>query len=155
MTLALVVRVTLGAAWVVPIRSLLTTETGQRGKLFLAKTLLLSVRGQLVQARVLIDSWYMRRSLLLPLLTGELRIIGQVRHDTALFLPPTPSVRRRGCKRKYGQRLTPHLVQHLPCEETTLPLCGKDQTIRVRSAIAVDRFLKGHPVRAVLPDAAK
>ena len=39
-------------------------------------------------ARLLIDAWFMRKSLILPLLEQRVRIIGQVRRDTALFLPP-------------------------------------------------------------------
>ena len=148
-TLALVVRVKLGAALVVPLRSMLVTETGQRGKLFIAKTLLQSLRPQLEQVRLLIDSWYMRCSLIAPLLAEDVRIIGQVRRDTALFAPPEPEPTRRGRKRKYGQRLTATVVQALPVQEVTLPLYGKEQTVRLRSCIALARFLKGHPVRVV------
>ena len=37
---------------------------------------------------LLIDAWFMRRSLILPLLEQRVRIIGQVRRDTALSSSP-------------------------------------------------------------------
>src|ERR1700674_2121419 len=52
--------------------------------------------------RVLFDSWYMRRRLLLPLIKRNIQILGQVRRDTALFLPPPPHTNTRGRPRKYG-----------------------------------------------------
>jgi hypothetical protein len=112
-TLALVVRVRLGSALTVPIRSWLVEESGQRGKLWVARQLIDSVREHVKDARLLIDAWFMRNRLILPLLEQRVRIIGQVRRDTALFLP---------CK---------------------------TQRVRLRSTIAVARFLKGLPVRAV------
>jgi hypothetical protein len=87
-TLALVMRVRLGSALTVPIRSWLLEESGQRGKLWVARQLMDSVRGHVKGVRLLIDAWFMRRSLILPLLEQQVRIIGQVRRDTALFLPP-------------------------------------------------------------------
>jgi DDE superfamily endonuclease len=104
-TLALVVRVRLGSALTVPIRSWLVEASGQRGKLWVARQLINSVRGQLKDVRLLIDAWFMRRSLILPLLEQRVRIIGQVRRDTALYFLPQPEPRRRGRKRKYGLRI--------------------------------------------------
>ena len=149
-TLALVLRVTAGSALTVPLRSWLITETGQRGKLYVAQQLLQSLRTQFSRVRLLIDSWYMRRSLIAPLLEQGIQIIGQVRHDTALYLPPRTSKRkRRGRPRKYGEKLTPARVRHLPAREITVELYGKEQKIRLRTALALARFLKGLPVRAV------
>ena len=104
-TLALVVRVRLGSALTMPIRS-----------------------------------W---------LLEQQVRIIGQVRRDTALFLPPEPEPKRRGRKRKYGLRIDAVMLETLPVQERELMLYGKVQPVRVRSVLAVARFLKGLPVRAV------
>ena len=115
-TLALVVRVRLGSALTVPIRSWLLEESGQRGKLWVARQLIDSVRGHVKDARLLIDAWFMRRSLILPLLEQQVRIIGQVRRDTALFLPPEPEPKRRGPKRKYGQRIDAALLDTLPVQ---------------------------------------
>jgi len=148
-TLAVVVRVRLGSALTVPIRSWLVQESGQRGKLWVARQLVDSVRGQVKDARLLIDAWFMRRSLILPLLEQRVRIIGQVRRDTALFFPPQPEPPRRGRKRKYGLRIDVEVLAALPVQEMELLLYGKVQRVRLRSAIAVARFLKGLPVRVV------
>jgi len=148
-TLALVVRVRLGSALTVPIRSWLVEESGQRGKLWVARQLIESVRYHVKDARLLIDSWFMRRSLILPLLEQNVRIIGQVRRDTALFLPPEPEPKRRGRKRKYGQRIDAAMLDTLPVKEMELALYGKMQSVRVRSTIAVARFLKGLSVQVV------
>ncbi len=156
-TLALVVRVRLGSALTVPIRSWLLEESGQRGKLWVARQLMDSIRGHVKGVRLLIDAWFMRSTLILPLLEQQVRIIGQVRRDTALFLPPEPEPKRRGRKRKYGRRIDPAVLEALPVQEMELMLYGKVPRVRVRSVIAVARFLKGLPVRAVwcemfLPD---
>jgi hypothetical protein len=148
-TLAVVVRVRLGSALTVPIRSWLVEESGQRGKLWVARRLIDAVRGQLKDARLLIDAWFMRRSLILPLLEQRVRIIGQVRRDTALFFLPQPEPRRRGRKRKYGLRIDAAVLAALPVKKMELMLYGKVQTVRLRSVIAVARFLNGLPVRVV------
>ena len=148
-TLALVVRVRMGSALTVPIRSWLVEESGQRGKLWVARQLIDSIRGHVKEARLLIDAWFMRRSLILPLLEQQVRIIGQVRRDTALYLPPEPEPRRRGRKRKYGLRIDPTMLETMPAKRMELTLYGKVQPVRVRSAIAVARFLRGRHVRAV------
>jgi len=148
-TLALVVRVRLGSALTVPIRSWLVEQVGQRGKLWVARQLIDSVRGQLKDVRVLIDAWFMRRSLILPLLEQRVRIIGQVRRDTALYFLPQPEPPRRGRKRKYGLRIDAAALEALPVQTLELTLYGKAQPVRLRSAIAVARFLKGLPVRVV------
>jgi hypothetical protein len=148
-TMAVVVRVRLGSALTVPIRSWLVEESGQRGKLWVARQLIDSVRGHVKDARLLIDAWFMRKSLILPLLEQRVRIIGQVRRDTALYFPPQAEPKRRGPKRKYGQRITQEVFDALPMAVMDLSLYGKTQSVRVRSVIAVARFLKGLPVRAV------
>ncbi len=148
-TLALVVRVRLGSALTLPIRSWLVEESGQLGKLWVARQLIESIRGNVREARLLIDAWFMRKSLILPLLEQKVRIIGQVRRDTALYLQPEPEPKRRGPKRKYGERLDMAMLDTLPAQERNLMLYGKMQSVRLRSVIAVARFLKGVPVRAV------
>lgn len=148
-TLALVVRVRLGSALTMPIRSWLVEASGQRGKLWVARQLIDSIRGHVKEARLLIDAWFMRKRLILPLLEQKVRIIGQVRRDTALFLPPASEPKRRGRKRKYGRRIDAALRESLPAHAMDLMLYGKWQHVRLRSVIAVARFLKGVPVRAV------
>jgi hypothetical protein len=148
-TLALVVRVQRGSALTVPIRSWLVEESGQHGKLWVARQLIDSVRGHVKDVRLLIDSWFMRRSLIQTLLEQSVRVIGQVRRDTALFLPPEAEPKRRGRKRKYGQRIDAAMLESLSATVLELILYGKAQSVRIRSTIAVARFLKGVPVRAV------
>ena len=142
-------RVRLGSTLTVPIRSWLVEESGQRGKLWVARQLIDSVRGHVKDARLLIDAWFMRKSLIFPLLEQRVRVIGQVRRDTALFLPPEAEPKRRGRKRKYGRRIDVAMLATLPAAEMELMLYGKVQWVRVRSVIAAARFLKGLPVRAV------
>ncbi|MDO8788263.1 MAG: hypothetical protein Q7J42_09375 [Sulfuritalea sp.] len=64
-----------------------------------------------------------------------------------MFLPPKP--KRRGRKRKYGQRIDAALLDMLPMTEMELTLYSKSQRVRLRSVIAIARFLKELPVRAV------
>ena len=102
--------------------------------------------------RILFDAWFMRARLVLPLLSRQMRVIGQARRDTALFLPPVVSVRPgrgRGRPRKYGLKMTSDAILALPVTEVKLSLYGKEQLIRLRSVVAMARFLKGAPVRAV------
>ena len=148
-TLALVVRVRLGSALTVPLRSWLVEESGQRGKLWVARQLIDSIRAHVQDARLLIAAWFMRRSLILPLLEQRVRIIGQVRRDTALYFLPQPEPPRRGRKRKYGLRIDAAVLAALPATKMELTLYGKAQPVRIRSVIAVARFLRGLPVRAV------
>ncbi|MCY0852842.1 transposase [Cupriavidus sp. D39] len=99
---------------------------------------------------LLFDSWFMRARLVLPLLRRQMHVIGQARIDTALFLvPPPPTTPRRGRKRIYGERLNAEAIEALPAIELRMPLYGKDQQVRLRSAEARARFLKGALVRAV------
>jgi len=139
------------AKLVLPILSRLVPETGNRNKLTIALALLRVLAPTLmVPARLLCDSWFMRARLVLPLLTRGIHVIAQARIDTALFLPPdTAGKPGRGRPRKYGQRLTAASINALPVRELSLTLYGKTQKLRIRSALALARFLKGTPVRAV------
>ncbi len=99
--------------------------------------------------RLLVDAWYMKGPLILPLL-GEfanLEIIGQVRRDTALFHPPTAEEQKpRGRKRIYGKRVK---FDDLPELTEELKLYGKKQLVRYRTCLCLARFLKGLGVRIV------
>lgn len=143
---------------VLPILSRLVPEKGNRNKLNIAQELLRAVLGDNLLAeqpslaiRVLLDSWYMRGPLLLPLIQKKARIIGQVRHDTALYLLPRPieGKPKRGRPRIYGVRLLAEAIQALPMTELVLPLYGREQRVRLRSIVVLARFLKAMPVRAV------
>lgn len=134
-----------------PILSRLSRSTGNGGKLVAAKTLLRVAR-HLFAARMvtlLVDSWYMRKSLLLPAQTLGYQVIGQVRKDTALYLPPPCHNGKRGRPRKYGDKLTAERVADLPMISQNLFLYGQWQTVHYRSCFAQARFLDGQQVRAV------
>lgn len=96
-----------------------------------------SVRGHTKDARRLINAWFMRKRLILALLGQQVRIIGQVRRDTVLRLPPEPEPKRRGPKRKCGRRIDAALLDALPAREIGLILYGKVHRVRIRSEIAV------------------
>ena len=140
-----------GVNLVLPILSRLVPNTGNRNKLKIALVLVRSLAGVANKpVRVLFDSWFMRARLVLPLLHRQMHVIGQARIDTALFLvPPPPTTPRRGRKRIYGERLNAEAIEALPAIELRMPLYGKDQQVRLRSAEARARFLKGALVRAV------
>jgi hypothetical protein len=140
-----------GANLVLPILSRLVPTTGNRNKLVIALALLRALAGVADKpVRVLFDSWFMRARLVLPLLRRQIRVIGQARIDTALFLRPVaPTTPRRGRKRIYGERVSAEALAHLPVTELSLSLYGQDQLLRLRSVVARARFLKGTPVRAV------
>jgi hypothetical protein len=135
----------------IPVLSRLSRTTGNSGKLVAAKTLLRVVRpvfqGHL--ATVLLDSWYMRKSLLMPAQQMGYQIIGQVRKDTALYLPPPLHNGQRGRPRKYGLKLTAEAVSQLPIVSQRLFLYGKWQIVHYRSAEVLAYFLGGQRVRAV------
>ncbi len=138
-----------GRQWVLPILSRLVPAAGNRNKLVIALALVRALAPAIaVPVRVLFDAWFMRTKLVMPLLHRGFHVIGQARYDTALFLPPPPST-GRGRPRKYGQRLTREQIEALPAITPTLFLYGKQQTVRLRSVVAVARFLKATQVRAV------
>jgi hypothetical protein len=140
-----------GVGMALPILSRLVPDTGNTNKLKIALALVRALSGVTDRPiRVLFDSWFMRARLVLPLLRRNMHVIGQARIDTALFLPPaTPEAPRRGRPRIYGERLTREAIETLPASELTMRLYGKDQRVRLRSTVAVARFLKGTAVRAV------
>ena len=136
---------------VLPIISRLVPATGNRNKLTIALALLRALAPALsLPVRLLCDSWFMRARLILPLLRRNIQVIAQARIDTALFLPPVVSANPgRGRPRKYGERLTAESIAALPTRPLSVVLYGKPQIIRIRSVIALARFLKATPVHAV------
>lgn len=141
-----------GRKYVLPIISRSVPAAGNRNKLIIAaalvRNLIPAMRNKPV--RLLFDAWFMRARLVLPLLSQKMQIISQSRCDTALFLPPDAvSVSRRGRPRIYGIKITPDAIRNLPSIEVRLTLYGKEQLVRLRTVVAVARFLKGVLVRAV------
>lgn len=132
----------------IPLLSRLVRQEGRGSKLIAARTLLRAIRGQFGQARLLLDCWYMRASVIHHALDGGLTVIGQVRKDVALFGKPSGQ-RRRGRPRKYGERITATEIEALPETVSALFIYGELKIVRFRSAVVLARFLGGRPVRVV------
>ena len=141
-----------GRKYVLPIVSRSVPVTGNRNKLTIALALVRSLAPVMMNkpVRLLFDAWFMRARLVLPLLSRKMPIIGQARCDTALFLPPDVVLKPgRGRPKTYGIKMTPEAIRNLPATEVKLTLYGKEQLVRLRTVVAMARFLKGTLVRAV------
>lgn len=141
-----------GRKVVLPIVSRSVPVTGNRNKLTIALALVRSLAPVIMNkpVRLLFDAWFMRARLVLPLLSRKMPIIGQARCDTALFLPPDVVLKPgRGRPKTYGIKMTPEVIRKLPVTEVKLTLYGKEQLVRLRTVVAMARFLKGTLVRAV------
>ena len=136
---------------------------GNRTKITTAITLVRAVLPLFIKTgkekiRCLVDAWYMKRTLILPLLKRAVHAIGQVRKDTALFLEPILVLkkdRKKGRPRTYGQKLTPDRVKKLTLHKANLNIYGGHKEVLYRSTTCLARFLKGLLVVAVwckLPD---
>ena len=71
-----------------PLLMRLLPSSGNTGKLIGAKTLIRALRSQIKvkrKVRVLMDSWYMRATLIDYLVKQKFVAIGQVRRDTRLY----------------------------------------------------------------------
>jgi len=141
-----------GRKYVLPIVSRSVPVTGNRNKLTIALALVRSLAPVMMNkpVRLLFDAWFMRARLVLPLLSRKMPIIGQARCDTALFLPPDVVLKPgRGRPKTYGIKMTPEAIRNLPVTEVKLTLYGKEQLVRLRTVVAMARFLKRTLVRAV------
>ena len=137
----------------VPLLSRLMRSGGKTSKLQAAKTLLRVIAPVFLgqekgKTFCLLDSWFMKWPFLKYVLELGFHVIGQVRKDTALYGIPI-ATGKRGRPRKYGDKLTPEVVQALPVHRKRLLLYGREQWVRYRTAVCKARFLKGHTVRAV------
>lgn len=150
----LTMAVVLAQGWrslALPVLSRLPRATGNGGKLVAAKTLL-RVSRRLFTGRwvtLLVNSWYMRKSLLIPAQTMGYEVIGQVRKNMALYLSPPPHNGKRGRPRKYGDKLTPERVDQMPVISQRLFICNGWRKVHYRSCEALAYFLDGQRVRAV------
>jgi len=141
-----------GRKYVLPIVSRSVPVTGNRNKLTIALALVRSLAPVMMNkpVRLLFDAWFMRARLVLPLLSRKMPIIGQARCDTALLLPPDVVLKPgRGRPKTYGIKMTPEAIRNLPVTEVKLTLYGKEQLVRLRTVVAMARFLKRTLVRAV------
>lgn len=117
----------------VPVLSRLARQGGNSGKLVAAKTLLRVIVPlfQGVQTFLLVDSWYMRCTLISYALDHDLQVIGQVRRDTALFHLPERTG-KRGRPRKYGEKVTALWIDSLPEVSMECFIYGKTQMVYYR-----------------------
>jgi hypothetical protein len=150
-TLAAVVQTErVATSWAVPLISRLVRKTGNPGKLTCARVLLRVVRGLFGPGRLLLDSWFMRASVITFALNEGLTVIGQVRKDLALYRPPPARhVGQRGRTPKYGAKMTEPAVATLQETRSFMFLYGHGQIVRYRSAVVLAKFLGGRAVRAV------
>ena len=134
----------------IPILSRLARQGGNSGKLVAAKTLLRVIAPlfQGFQTSLLMDSWYMRCTLISYALEHGLQVIGQVRRDTALFHQPVQTG-KRGRPRKYGDKISADWIDALPEVSMECFIYGKSQMVYYRSAVVLARFLNGRAVRIV------
>jgi hypothetical protein len=139
-----------------PIWFQLMSKDGNRSKLRTAQILVQWVQRFLRRCLknskkilLLADSWYMKAPLVLSLLKQGIHIIGQIRKDSALFLPPVRSL-KPGRPRKYGIKLSFDLIcQLFELQTASIFAYGKEQTFEFYVFDAQVRFLKGHICRMV------
>jgi DDE superfamily endonuclease len=134
----------------IPILSRLARQGGNSGKLVAAKTMLRVIAPLFkgFQTSLLMDSWYMRCTLISYALEHGLQVIGQVRRDTALFHQPVQTG-KRGRPRKYGDKVSVEWIDSLPEVSMECLIYGKTQMVYYRSAVVLARFLNGRAVRIV------
>lgn len=139
----------------VPIVTGLCPGVGHAGKIALAKGLLRAVGDRLGPLCLLLDAWYMRRSLIQAALRRGHAVVGQVRRDTALFqVPPPRAPGTRGRPRLYGARLDAAAVARLPVTCPRIAGYG-GRKARLRHVLCRARFLRGVTVHAVWCELAK
>jgi hypothetical protein len=131
----------------IPLWMQLVDKDGNRSKLKIARNLVLIADKHRIDDRkplLLCDAWYMKEPFVAPLLEHQICCIGQIRKDSALFLPPEPASGKRGRPPKYGQRLSLEYVSKLfPLQSIRLTAYGKERTFEFYSFRAKARFLKG------------
>ena len=134
----------------IPLLFRLMRVNGNTSKLDAAKVLIRAILPVFASENVclLIDSWYMRRILILYALNNGIHVIGQVRKDTALYDIPERTG-KRGRPRKYGDKYTSERIELLTEKTERCFIYGKWQWVHYKTVIAKARFLKGEKVRAV------
>ena len=137
----------------IPLIMRLMPSSGNTGKLNGAKTLFRALKTPLKTnkpCRVLLDSWFMRATLIHDLLKQNYTVIGQVRRDTRLYEKPEVKHKpSRGRPRKYGKVVDWDVIKYGPVEKIKLTLYGKEQTVHCRSRVLMARFLDGRQVKAL------
>ena len=131
----------------IPIYMHLMDKNENRSKLEIARNLVLLADKHRTDERkplLVCDAWYMKEPFIIPLLEHQIHCIGQIRKDSALFLPPEPVNGRRGRPKKYGPKLSFLRVSELfPLQSMKLNAWGKEHTFEFYFFQAKARFLKG------------
>jgi hypothetical protein len=131
----------------IPIWMQLMDKKENRSKLKVARNIVLLAHKHRTDDRnplILCDSWYMKKTFVAPLLKQHLHCVGQIRKDSALFLPPESPTGKRGRPKKYGQKLSFQLVSELFHRQSLqLPAWGKNRTFEFYFFQAKARFLNG------------
>lgn len=133
----------------IPLLSRLTPTIGNTGKLKAVKVIWRVLKRQFrhVSTYVLMDAWFMRRTLIESFIADGVHVIGQVRIDTALFdMPPTKGHSKRGRPRKYGARVR---VNDVKFKHQQMFLYNREYIVHYYDKIVVARFLGGRTVKAV------
>ena len=129
-----------------PVAMQLLHKGGNRSKLEIARDLVKLADTHKNDPRplqLLCDSWYMKEPLIAPILKKGIHCVGQLRRDSALFMPPVKK-NARGRPPKYGERLTFERVRQLfPLQNATLYAYGKERLFEFYSFQAKVRFLRG------------
>jgi hypothetical protein len=136
-----------------PLCMMLSSKDGNSSKLrialFLVRTVWLWLLSKHKDILLLCDSWYMKSSLLLPCLDKLINVIGQVRKDTALFLPPSPHS-GKGRPRKYGAKISKGDFQNkAPLQSAKIFAYGKKRLFEFYEFDALVKFLKGRICKAI------
>ena len=152
-SLAMIVRRSHGSEFTaLPMLSRLIPSASNTGKLVAARVLIRCMHHLFngIKVHILVDSWYMRRPFIEPMLAKGFDVLGQVRIDTRLYdEPPTRKPGQRGRTRIYGDKYLPERVRRLRANVTTLKLYGKEQVVRYKTKLVLAKFLGGRKVRAV------
>ena len=137
----------------IPLLMRLMPSSGNTGKLVAAKTLIRALKRPLngvKEVNILLDSWFMRATLIHNYLAQGFTVIGQVRRDTRLYEEPVKIHKPgRGRPRKYGKLINWKSIKYASSEKLRLTMYGKEQAIHCRSRILKARFLEGELVKVV------
>ncbi|PVZ68285.1 IS701 family transposase [Pelagibaculum spongiae] len=101
----------------IPFLSRLISKTGNGTKISAAKALIRVIQPVLPAAkiRLLVDSWYMKSSLVTAAMAKDWHVIGQARRDLRLYRKPEKCLKKPvGRPRKYGEQLTRIRQEQLP-----------------------------------------
>ena len=135
----------------IPASLFLMQNKGNRSKLDVALNLTSRLKNQ-AQDRdflLLTDSWFMKSTLLLPLIDIGVHCLGPIRKDSVLHLPPVRKA-GRGRPRRYGQKLSLDFVQdHFLLNHVEVFAYGKTRHFELYCVDAQVRFLKGRISRIV------